>query len=133
LPEAVMRLLSPRGNLAIYESTARDGRESGAMTDVDPITDVDPMIDMAAMTDMDPDQIAQRAAADFARTAAERWQALLGADLLGVYLIGSLAHGGFSRRYSDVDVAVVTERGLSQDALDGLRAEAMALSAEWGP
>lgn len=30
--------------------------------------------------------------------------------LHGVYLIGSLAHGGFSQRYSDVDVAVVFKR-----------------------
>jgi predicted nucleotidyltransferase len=85
------------------------------------------------MTDEDLDQTAHRAAAVFARAVAARWQTALGGDLLGVYLIGSLAHGGFSRRYSDVDVAVVTERGLSQVALDGLHAEAVALSAEWGP
>jgi predicted nucleotidyltransferase len=38
--------------------------------------------------------------------------------LLGAYLIGSLAHAGFSRRYSDIDIALVTETGLSPPALD---------------
>lgn len=60
-------------------------------------------------------------------------QAALGPELLGAYLIGSLAHGGFSRRYSDVDVALVTETGLSPQTLDRVRHEAVALSADWGP
>lgn len=85
------------------------------------------------MTNEDPDRTARRVAAAFAGAVAQHWQTLLDRNLLGVYLIGSLAHGGFSRRYSDVDMAMVTERGLSQDALDRLRAEAVALSAEWGP
>ena len=52
-------------------------------------------------------------------------------ELLGVYLIGSLAHGGFSRRYSDIDMAVVTQAGLSPQTLDRVRREAAAVSAEW--
>ena len=47
--------------------------------------------------------------------------------------MGSLAHGGFSRRYSNVDMAVVTETGLSPQTLDRVRAQAVALSADWGP
>ena len=39
----------------------------------------------------------------------------------------------FSRRYSDIDVALVTTAGLSAQALDRLRSEALALSADWGP
>src|SRR5262249_49758113 len=53
---------------------------------------------------------AEGAAVDFARRIVPLWQAALGPELLGVYLIGSLAHGGFSRRYSDIDMALVTEK-----------------------
>jgi hypothetical protein len=53
--------------------------------------------------------------------------------LLGAYLIGSLAHAGFSRRYSDIDLALVTSAGLSAKTLDRLRSAAVALSADWGP
>jgi predicted nucleotidyltransferase len=73
------------------------------------------------------------AAADFARRLVPFWQAALGAELIGVYLIGSLAHGGFSARYSDVDTAVIAERGLSPATLESVRSEAGALSPEWGP
>jgi predicted nucleotidyltransferase len=59
------------------------------------------------------DAPAQLSAARFGRDVALLWQAALDRDLIGAYLIGSLAHGGFSRRYSDIDIAVVTEAGLS--------------------
>src|SRR5438093_12121004 len=77
------------------------------------------------------DEIAAAAARDFARALAESWQAE--PELLGSYLIGSLAHGGFSRRYSDIDVAVITERGLTPPALERLRARAASVSAELAP
>jgi predicted nucleotidyltransferase len=70
---------------------------------------------------------------DFARRLVEHWQEALGPDLLGAYLIGSLAHAGFSRRYSDIDLALVTQAGLTPAMLDGMRSDAVALSAEWGP
>ena len=79
------------------------------------------------------DEPASRAAAEFARNLVADWQAALGSELLGVYLIGSLAHGGFSRRYSDVDMAVIAEAGLRGETIDRVRAEAAARSAEWGP
>jgi predicted nucleotidyltransferase len=75
----------------------------------------------------------QGAAVDFACLAVSIWQAALGSELLGAYLMGSLAHGGFSRRYSDIDIALVTEAGLSPQMLDRVRSEAAALSADWGP
>lgn len=81
------------------------------------------------MTDT-ADHLAAKAAHTFTASVAERWQAHLGASLRGVALVGSLAHGGFSRRYSDIDVAVVTEAGLTPAELDAMRAEAMALSTE---
>jgi len=80
-----------------------------------------------------PDDLAAATAREFAHRLSDRWQAQLGHDLLGVYLLGSLAHGGFSRRYSDIDVAVITEHGLTPGAHDGLKEDAAALSADLGP
>jgi predicted nucleotidyltransferase len=77
------------------------------------------------------DESGEAAAVDFASRITTLCQTALGSELLGVYLIGSLAHGGFSRRYSDVDMALVTEAGLSPQILDRVRNEAAALSAEW--
>ena len=78
------------------------------------------------------DTSAQAAAVDFARRIVPFWQAALGSELLGVYLIGSLAHGGFSQRYSDIDMAVVTETGISPQTLDRVRSQGAATSADWG-
>ncbi len=83
------------------------------------------------MGDANPDEVAAVAAAEFARRLVPFWQAALGGNLIGVYLVGSLAHGGFSRRYSDVDTAIVTETGLPSQAIEAVRSEAAALSAEW--
>jgi len=85
------------------------------------------------MTRADPDTLATAAAVDFARGLVPHLNAALGTELLVACLIGSLAHGGFSRRYSDIDLALVTESGLLPQALDRLRREATALSADWGP
>jgi hypothetical protein len=79
------------------------------------------------------DEFARTSAVDFARRLATRWQEMLGTDLLGSYLIGSLAHAGFSHCYSDIDIALVIAAGLSADALGDLRSEAIALSPDWGP
>ena len=45
----------------------------------------------------DPDELAKSAAIEFAGRLVRRWQEALGTELLGAYLIGSLAHAGFSR------------------------------------
>jgi predicted nucleotidyltransferase len=63
----------------------------------------------------EPDEIGRAAALELAERMAAFWERRLGKRLLGFYLIGSLAHGGFSRRYSDIDVALIAEDGL-QDA-----------------
>ena len=84
-------------------------------------------------THADPDEVARTAAIEFARRLVRLWQKALGTELLGAYLIGSLAHAGFSRRYSDVDIALVTTVGLSPQALDRMRSDTVALSADWGP
>src|SRR5712691_3670828 len=88
---------------------------------------------MHRTTDESSTGSAQAAATEFAGRVVRLWQAALGTELLGAYLMGSLAHGGFSRRYSDVDIAMVTETGLSRQTLDRLRSKAAALSADWGP
>ena len=80
-----------------------------------------------------PDDLAAAAARDFARALGTQWHAQLGDDVIGLYIIGSLAHGGFSRRYSDIDLALVSERALTPAALGGLRGRANGLSAELGP
>jgi predicted nucleotidyltransferase len=80
-----------------------------------------------------PDDLAAVAACAFAHALSAQWQARLGNELLGIYLLGSLAHGGFSRRYSDIDLAVVTETGLAAATLDDLRSAAVARSADLGP
>jgi hypothetical protein len=85
------------------------------------------------MTHPDPDEVARIAAIDFARRLVPHWVEALGTELLGAYLIGSLAHAGFSRRYSDIDMLLVTAAGLSAQALDRVRSEAVALSADGGP
>jgi predicted nucleotidyltransferase len=84
------------------------------------------------MTYADRDGSSKNAAIDFARRLVPHWEEALGTKLLGAYLIGSLAHGGFSRRYSDIDMALVTEAGLSPETLDRVRSKAAVLSADWG-
>jgi len=86
----------------------------------------------SAIADADADELAKTAAMDFARRLVPLWQASLGTELLGAYLIGSMAHAGFSRRYSDVDMALVTGTGLPPRVHDGLQSQAIALSADWG-
>lgn len=70
------------------------------------------------------------AALDFANQVARAWDCHLGPRLAGIYLIGSLAHGGFSARYSDIDMALITEEPLAADELDRMRVEMQAGSAE---
>lgn len=84
------------------------------------------------MKRVDHNELARSEAADFARRLVPRWQKTLGADFLGAYMIGSLAHSGFSWRYSDVDMALVTATGLSPGTLARMRGEAIALSPDWG-
>jgi hypothetical protein len=85
------------------------------------------------MMHADPNELARIAAIDFARRLVPHWEEALGTELLGAYVIGSVAHAGFSWRYSDIDLALVTAAGLSPQAHDRVRSEAVALSADWGP
>jgi predicted nucleotidyltransferase len=69
----------------------------------------------------DANDTARIAAVKFADGLASLFRAQLGERLIGAYLIGSLAHGGFSRRYSDIDIALITEVALDTAALSTLR------------
>jgi predicted nucleotidyltransferase len=64
---------------------------------------------------------ARTAALKFADALASSFRAQLGERLIGAYLIGSLAHGGFSRRYSDIDMALITEVAFDAATLTTLR------------
>jgi hypothetical protein len=46
------------------------------------------------MTHGDPDELARTVAIDFARRLVPHWQEALSTELLGAYLIGSVAHAG---------------------------------------
>ena len=87
---------------------------------------------MQDMISTDLDALARTAAVGVADRLVVHLQKELGTELLGAYLIGSLAHAGFSRRYSDVDIALVTAKGLSSQTLDRMRTAAIGLSADWG-
>jgi predicted nucleotidyltransferase len=78
----------------------------------------------------DPSDIsAQAAAVAFAQRAAMSWDSRNDARVLGVYLLGSLAHGGFSRRYSDIDLALVLDAA-DPATIEAMRRDAGALSFE---
>lgn len=79
------------------------------------------------------DDNVRAAACDLAGALVAHLQRQLGPALLGAYLIGSLCHGGFSRRYSDIDVALVTENGLSEAMIAASRDEAARLAPELAP
>ena len=87
----------------------------------------------SSMVQDDPNELARAAGVDLVRRLVPYCLQTLGSELLGAYLIGSVAHGGFSWRYSDLDIALVTVDGLSSQALDRIRNKAVMLSAEWGP
>jgi hypothetical protein len=84
------------------------------------------------MNKTDCNDVARAAAIDFGGRLASRWQEMLGVDLLGAYMIGSAAHAGFSWRYSDIDMALVTAGELSATMLDRMRGAAVALSSDLG-
>jgi len=77
----------------------------------------------------DSEESDRRSAADFARRVASIWDDYLGSRLLGAYLMGSLAHGGFGR-YSDIDVAVVLVDSLTPANLAEMRQKAAAVSTD---
>jgi hypothetical protein len=81
----------------------------------------------------DKDEPTRTAALALAEGMAAFWSERLGARFIGGYLIGSLAHGGFSRRYSDIDMALLVENGLDAAELAEMRAHATAIAPDLAP
>ncbi len=63
---------------------------------------------------------------------AEHFKQQLGPSLVEVYRLGSLAHGGFSRTYSDIDVGVILNCVLPPSGMEQHIADAKALNEEYG-
>jgi hypothetical protein len=80
------------------------------------------------MTDWD--EPTRAAARTLAEGMASFWSRRLGDRFIGAYLIGSLAHGGFSRRYSDIDMALLVEDGFDSAELAEMRVPAMGLAPD---
>jgi hypothetical protein len=76
------------------------------------------------------DAAAKAAALAFARHLAASWSARSGSRALGLYAIGSLAHGGFSRRYSDLDLALIMDN-VDASAIGQMRLIASSLSSDF--
>jgi len=77
-----------------------------------------------------PDQEVRTAATDLAQDLATFCVDLLGSDFIGFYLLGSLAHGGFNRRYSDIDVALISEDGLNDAHRSAFETQAKLLAPD---
>jgi len=63
---------------------------------------------------------------------ADYFNSALGSALIGVYKLGSLAHGGFSKIYSDIDVGLLMNCREPPARMSELIAEAKLLDAEYG-
>lgn len=68
----------------------------------------------------------------FVATVARHFESRLGASLVDAYKLGSLAHGGFSNIYSDIDVGLLLNCPEAPARMIELIAEAKSLDAEYG-
>lgn len=68
----------------------------------------------------------------FVAQVAEYFKSQLGDTVVEVFKLGSLAHGGFSRLYSDIDVGVLLDGAAPPERMSGLIAEAKTLDPEYG-
>jgi len=68
---------------------------------------------------------------DYVARVAEDFHSRLSPSLVEVYKLGSLAHGGFSKIYSDIDVGLLLNCTEPPAAMPALIAEAKALDAEY--
>jgi predicted nucleotidyltransferase len=75
-------------------------------------------------------ELAFAQATAFTRRVAELWWSDFEERLLGVYRIGSLAHRGFSARYSDIDMAVIAADPLATEDVERMRELAAGASRE---
>ena len=64
---------------------------------------------------------------NFIAQATEQLQDVFGDNLLSVVLLGSLAHGGFSERFSDIDIAVILKQAVINQTIDTAKQRISAL------
>jgi predicted nucleotidyltransferase len=69
---------------------------------------------------------------DYVRRVAESFRSQLGSSLIEAYRIGSLAHGGFSEIYSDLDVGLILSCPIPPTEIDRMIAAARALDDNYG-
>lgn len=68
----------------------------------------------------------------FVDEVAEHFKSTLGSQLVEAYKLGSLAHGGFSAIYSDIDVGLLLNCSEPPERMSDLIAEAKTLDLEYG-
>lgn len=68
----------------------------------------------------DTDDLARESANAFARQLAAAIHKRFDTRVFGLYLLGSLAHGGFGRRYSDLDMALIVMGELKDNELSDI-------------
>jgi len=68
----------------------------------------------------------------FIERVGEHFKSHLGTRLVEAYKLGSLAHGGFSDNYSDLDVGLLLNCSEAPGEMPALIAEAKNLDAEYG-
>lgn len=68
----------------------------------------------------------------FVSRVAQHFESRLGPDLVGAYKLGSLAHGGFSNIYSDIDVGLLLNCTEPPVGISSLIAEAKKIDGEYG-
>jgi hypothetical protein len=68
----------------------------------------------------------------YVATVAEHFRNKLGSSLIEAYKLGSLAHGGFSNVYSDIDVGLSLNCSEPPSQMSELVTEAKSLNGEYG-
>jgi predicted nucleotidyltransferase len=76
--------------------------------------------------------VPMQAILDYVRRVAESFRSQLGSSLIEAYRIGSLAHGGFSEIYSDLDVGLILSCPIPPTDIDRMIAAAKALDDNYG-
>jgi hypothetical protein len=69
---------------------------------------------------------------DYVGRVAEHFRSQLGSSLVEVYRIGSLAHGGFSEIYSDLDVGLILSCPIPPTGMDWMIDAAKTLDDHYG-
>ena len=69
---------------------------------------------------------------DYVREVAGHFRSHLGSSLVEVYQVGSLAHGGFSATYSDIDVGVLLSCAAPPPGMEMWIADAKKLNPDYG-